>query len=87
MQGDDQHTNDALRHRFALQPHLLQPLQRYLVDRYQPVAIGKRRPVGGSIALSIRARHSSVISITGIALMEILGRWKRPVLARAGKIH
>jgi len=32
---------------------------------------GKRRPVGGSMTLAIRALHSSVISISGIVSMEM----------------
>jgi len=39
MLNDDDDADDAVRDRLPLPPQLLQPLPRYLVDRYSPVAV------------------------------------------------
>ncbi|RZN14589.1 hypothetical protein CWO90_42770 [Bradyrhizobium sp. Leo121] len=81
MQRDEQEANDAVRDRFASQAQLLQPRQRRLVDRYEPIAVWQAPSGRAPAALSIKARHSSVISIFGIALIGVLAGLKPPVLA------
>lgn len=81
MQGDDHNANDAVRDRFALQPQLLQPLPRYLVDRYLPVAVWQAPPgrgpnrtldQGAALLGDLNRLHR---------LMEVLAGLNRPVLA------
>jgi hypothetical protein len=44
VQGDDQDTNNAVRDRLALPPHLLQPLPQYRIDLALPVAVRQTPP-------------------------------------------
>jgi hypothetical protein len=81
MQGDDHDTNNAVRDRFALQPQLLQPLPRYLVDRDLPVAVWQaprgRRPN--------RTRNQGTALLGDLDMLhrltEVLPGLNRPVLA------